>query len=108
MTAANDATRKEKRRTVPKYSYPPELVTTAAIYPYARWGIEFVIPRSESVRVSRLDAQAGAKKQIFGCGWLISDRLTAEREKAEREKATMFPLSDREREIIAGLKGATT
>ena len=101
VTAANDATRKEKRRTVPKYSYPLELVTTAAIYPYARYGIEFVIPRSESVRVSKLDAQAKTKKQIFGCGWLISERLTAEREKAEREKAERFQLSDRERELIA-------
>ena len=119
VTAANDATRKEKRRTVPKYSYPPELVTTAAIYPYARYGIEFVIPRGESVRVSRLDAQIPSKKAIFGCGWLISERLTAEREKAEREKAerekaerekaerekaTRFPLSDRERAVIAGMK----
>lgn len=108
VTAANKQVQREKRTKPPTYHYPPELVTTAAIYPYARWGIEFVIPRSESVRVSRLDAQSGTKKQIFGCGWLISDRLTAEREKAEREKATRFPLSDREREIIAGLKGATT
>ena len=103
VTAANDATRKEKRRTVPKYYYPLELVTTAAIYPYARYGIEFVIPRSESVRVSRLDAQIPTKKSIFGCGWLISGRLTAEREKAEREKAERFPLSERELEIVEGL-----
>ena len=103
VTAANDATRKEKRRTVPKYSYPPELVTTAAIYPYAQYGIEFVIPRSESVRVSRLDAQAGTGKNVFGCGWLISDRLTAERQKAERQKAELFQLSERERGIIKNL-----
>ena len=78
-------------------------MTTAAIYPYARYGIEFVIPRAESVRVSRLDAQAESKKSIFGCGWLISERLKAEREKAEREKAERFPLSEREREIITGM-----
>ena len=114
VTAANDATRKEKRRTVPKYSYPLELVTSAAIYPYAKYGIEFVIPREESVRVSRLDAQAETKKQIFGGGWLISERLTAElekaerekaeREKAEREKAERFPLSERERGVIASME----
>ena len=114
VTAANDATRKEKRRTVPKYSYPLELVTSAAIYPYAKYGIEFVIPREESVRVSRLDAQAESKKSIFGNGWLISDRLKAEREKAEREKAERekaerekaerFPLSERERGVIASME----
>lgn len=104
VTAANDATRKEKRRAVPKYSYPLELVTTAAIYPYARYGIEFVIPRAESVRISALDAQRPMKKTIFGCGWLISERKKAEREKAEREKATRFQLSDRELAVIAGMK----
>lgn len=107
---ANDATRKVKRRTVPKYSYPLEVVTAAAIKSYAQHGIEFVIPRSESVRISRLDAQAEAKKAIFGCGWLISERLKAEREKAEREKAERlkaerFTLSNRELQIIAELKG---
>ena len=90
-------------KTVPKYSYPRELVTTATIYPYNKYGIEFTIPRAESVRVGRLDAQREAKKQIFGCGLLISDRLTAEREKAEREKSQRFPLSPRERDIISKL-----
>ena len=114
VTAANDAVRKEKRRNLPKYSYPLELVTSAAIYPYARYGIEFVIPRSESVRVSALDAQRPLKKSVFGCGLLISERLTAEREraerekaereKAEREKAERFQLSERELKMIAALK----
>ena len=53
------------------------------------------IPRAESERVSRLDAQKHSKKQVFGCGLLLSERLTAEREKAER-----YQLSDRELELI--------
>ena len=108
VTAANDLTRREKRRELPKYHYPPDLVTTAAVYPYAKYGIEFVVPRSESVRVSRLDAQIPQKKQIFGCGWLVSAAVKAEREKAEREKAgrekaERYQLSERELKIIAGL-----
>ena len=99
VTAANDATRRKKRRELPKYTYPLELVTSAQMYPYARYGIEFVIRREESVRVSRLDAQIPEKKSIFGCGWLVS-----EREKAEREKATMFPLSERELALIRSLQ----
>ena len=103
VTAANDATRREKRKELPKYTYPLDLVTTAAVYPYARYGIEFVLRRDESVRVSRLDAQKEDGKVIFGSGWLISEREKAEREKAEREKATRYHLSDRELDLIAQL-----
>ena len=84
---ANDENRREQVRTLPKYVYPSEVVTVAAIYPFARLGIEFVVPRSESVRVSALDSQRESKKSIFGCGWLVSAEVKAEREKAEREKA---------------------
>lgn len=104
VDAANKENKAKKYKPVAKYAYPMELVTTGLIYPYAQYGIEFVIPREESVRVSRLDAQAGTGKSIFGCGWLISDRLTAERQKAERQKAELFPLSERERGIIEKMK----
>lgn len=103
---ANTANTAALRKRVPKYSYPLELVTTVAIYPYARYGIEFVVPRSASVRVSALDSQRAAKKAVFGCGWLVSEQVRAEREKAEREKAERekaerWHLSERELEIIA-------
>ena len=95
-------------KSVPKYVYPLELVTTAAIYPYAKYGIEFIVPRSESIRVSALDSQRNTGKAIFGNGWLISDRVKlmrekAEREKAEREKAQRWELSYRERILISEL-----
>ena len=47
-----------------------------------------------------MDSQRPFKKAIFGCGWLISERIKAEREKAEREKAEFWELSDREKNII--------
>jgi len=107
---ANDENRKQSTKTLPKYCYPPQLITSAQIYPFNKYGIELTIPRAESERVSRLDAQKHNKKQIFGCGLLLSERLTAEREKAERltaerekaerEKAERYQLSDRELELI--------
>ena len=103
---ANKINRQKDKKSLPKYSYPMELVTTAAIYPFAKYGINFVIPRSESVRVGALDAQRQRKKAVFGCGWLVSERVKAEREKAEREKrveAERWELSDREKEIILKL-----
>ena len=115
---ANKINKQKDKKSLPKYSYPMELVTTAAIYPFAKYGIDFVIPRSESVRVSALDAQRQCKKAVFGCGWLVSERVKAEREKAEREKAERekaerekaerekalrWELSEREKEIITAL-----
>ena len=121
---ANKINKQKDKKSLPKYSYPMELVTAAAIYPFAKYGIDFVIPRSESVRVSALDAQRPHKKSVFGCGWLVSERVKAERvkaervkaerekaerekaerEKAEREKALRWELSERERLIIQNLK----
>ena len=118
---ANKINKQKDKKSLPKYSYPMELVTTAAIYHFAKYGIDFVIPRSESVRVSALDAQRPHKKAVFGCGWLISERVKAEREKAEREKAerekaerekaerekaVIWQLSEREKAIIEKLNKA--
>ena len=113
---ANKINKQKGKKSLPKYSYPMELVTTAAIYSYAKYGIDFVIPRSESVRVSALDAQRSFKKTVFGCGWLVSEHVKAEREKAEREKAERekterekterWKLSDREKIIVQSLNNA--
>lgn len=100
---ANARNRKEQTKQLPKFSYPLSVVSSAAIYPYSKYGIDFVITRDESVRISSLDSQRKAGKSIFGCGLLISDRLKAEREKAEREKAERWELSERELNIIAAL-----
>ena len=113
---ANKINKQKDKKSLPKYSYPMELVTTVAISLYAKYGIDFVIPRSESVRVRALDAQRQRKKRIFGYGWLISERVKAERvkaerekaerEKAEREKAIIWQLSEREKAIIEKLNKA--
>ena len=118
---ANKINKQKDKKSLPKYSYPMEVVTTAAISPFAKYGIDFVIPRSESVRVPALDAQRPCKKGVFGCGWLVSERVKAEREKAEREKAErekaerekaerekaiIWQLSEREKAIIEKLNKA--
>ena len=105
---ANKVNLKANKTQLPKYSYPLGVATAAALYPYNKYGVEFTIPRDESVRIPRLDAQIKSNKVIFGCGMLLSKRLTAEREKAEREKAERekaerWHLSERELKIIAGL-----
>ena len=109
---ANDENRKSQKSSPPKYVYPLEVVSAAGIYPYNKYDIDFVIPRDESVRISQLDAQSKSGKKIFGCGLLISERLKAEREKAEKaerekaEKAERWDLSEREIAIIKQLNNA--
>ena len=100
---ANAKNRKEQTKQLPKYVYPLSVVTAAAVYPYSKYGVDFVIPRSESTRIGRLDCQRRTGKAIFGTGLLISDRVKAEREKAEREKAERWELSENELNIIAAL-----
>ena len=110
---ANAKNRQEQKKQFPKYAYPMSVVSAAAIYPYNKYDIEFIIPRDESIRIPALDSQQKSKKKIFGGGLLISDRLKAEREKAEREKAErekaerekaeQWELSEREKEIIKSL-----
>ena len=105
---ANVKNRQAQKKQFPKYAYPMSVVSSAMIYPYNKYDIEFVIPRDESARIKALDSQRKSKKSIFGDGLLISDRLKAEREKAEREKAErekaeQWELSEREKEIIKSL-----
>lgn len=102
---ADQESQKSTKATLPKYIYPPQLITSAQMYPLNKYGIELVIPRAESIRVSMLDSQKHNKKTIFGGGLLLSNRVTAvrekaEREKAEHEKAEQFPLSEREQKLI--------
>ena len=98
LKEANKSYVKELRKELPKYLYPLELVTSTAIGAYSKYGINFEVSRSGSLKVSELDAQKEIGKGIFGGGYLI-----AEREKAEREKALVFELSPREKEIIRQL-----
>ena len=98
VTDANERNQAQKKRELPKYVYPPDVITSAQMYQFAQRGVTFVVRRAESERISKLDSMAGTGKSIFGCGWLLS-----EREKAEREKAERWQLSDREKEIIKRL-----
>ncbi len=101
---ANEENLKLTRREIPKYSYPLEVVTAPMLTSYSRFGIEFSVNRDESYQISALDSQKESKKAVFGKGYLISENKKAEREKAEREKAERWELSERELEIIRGLR----
>ena len=99
---------KTLKRSLPKYSYPPYIITSTFVGILSRLGIEFSVPVSESESISGLDAQKPSGKSIYGKGYIVSEavkaeREKAEREKAEREKAERWELSDKEWAIIKRL-----
>lgn len=86
---------KTLRKTLPKYSYPLHIITSTWVGILSRLGIEFSVPVNESEGISGLDSQKPSGKAIFGKGYIVSDAVKAEREKAER-----WELSEREYAII--------
>ena len=102
-----EAFTKTLKKQLPKYSYPPHIITSTWVGQLSRLGIEFSVPVAESEGISTLDSQKAVGKAIFGKGYIVSDAVVAEREKAEREKAVgkaeRWELSDRERAIIMKL-----
>ena len=112
-----EAFTKTLRKQLPKYSYPPHIITSTWVGQLSRLGIDFAVPVAESECISGLDAQKEAGKAIFGKGYIVSDavvaerekaeREKAEREKAEREKAERWTLSGRELAIVERLNRAS-
>ena len=100
--------KRKKTPSLPKYSYPDYIVTSAMMQKWAKYGVEFKVRREDCMLVSRLDHQKEAKKVIYGRGLLLSEKAAAEKaaaEKAAAEKAAaiVWKLSDRERAIVKSL-----
>ena len=95
VRSAVEELRREKTKTVPKYSYPWHVATSSMINQYSHYGVDYIIRRDESCFVRELDNQKAVKKAIYGGGFLLSERAAA-----ERAAATVWKLSEREKEII--------
>ena len=113
MEEVNNRLKRAGKVQLPKYTYPMNVIT-GKDYRLAKYGQTFRLRRGDCVVVPELDAQRKLGKQIFGSGFLISDRAAAERAeleklatKKEREEvpAVEWTLSERERGIIEGMKG---
>jgi len=112
--------REEITRTNPVYKYPANLQTAASLNYMAHYGVAFEIGKKSAVVVDDLDAMKEHKKTIFGDGLLISDKVAAQAAEAAQRAAEaaaianseeggtktpiVWELSDREKEIIKGLK----
>jgi len=102
--------------SLPKYNYPPQVLTSSMLGYLSTHGIDFEIRRSEAVRISALASQKACGKTIFGHGFLITERKATERKATERkaterkaaerkaaERVIVWELSDAEREAVRRL-----
>lgn len=107
VDAANRVNLAAARADLPVYSYPDELCSVA-MNKLAKYGQSLQIRAADAVFIRALDAQKDQGKAIYGGGFLLSAKAAAEKaaaEKAAAEKAaaTRWPLSERERTLIASL-----
>ena len=79
------------RKELPKYSYPDEVITATKMQYLSRYGQSLTIYPDECERITELDAQKEAGKELYGGGFLISEKAAA-----EKAAATRWPLSERE------------
>ena len=100
VKAADDANVGADKKRLPKYAYPPDVLTAARAGWLSEHGEDFRVRRGGAAWVRRLDAGC----EIFGGGLLLSERAAAERAAAERAaaeraNATVWTLSERERAL---------
>ena len=75
--------------SLPRYEYPPEVLTSSMLGYLSTHGVEFTVMRDEvsPSRLSALASQRAVGKCIFGNGWLISEKKAAEKKAAEKKAA---------------------
>ena len=75
--------------SLPRYEYPPEVLTSSMLGYLSSHGVEFTVMRDEvsPSKLSALASQRAVGKQIFGYGWLISEKKAAEKKAAEKKAA---------------------
>lgn len=107
---ADEANRQSKKAApeLPKYKYPPEVVSIQLISALARHGIAVKIRRDELCSIGTLDSQRAHGKEIFGGGFLTSHTRGAELDEARRQadeaRRQVWELSPRELQIINELE----
>ena len=94
------------KKSPPKYIYPGNVITSAAVEYVTRKGAGIRIRGSETRHISKLESQARVGKAIFGSGFLLSDNAAARMEAARMEvkrNTVEWELSDAEKRIIKQL-----
>lgn len=104
----------------PRYEYDPHVVLATLMFRLSKYGISFQLLDNECMRINAVDAQKGKNNGgIFGNGFLVSeqkkqmldehkkelDKRRRELEELKRQEKPdyIWPLSEREKNIVASL-----
>ena len=98
IQAAEDANRAKRSVSLPKYEYPDAVITSAKIGWFCKHHTPYKVKREDCTFIRKLDNQGD--KNIFGGGYLLSERAAA-----ERAAAIKWQLSPREMELQKMLGG---
>ena len=101
----------DPKANLPIYKYPDNIITASVVSNFSKYGIDFSVKDEECVFIGGMDAQKKVKKQIFGHGFLVSDKKVADKKVADKkiadkkiaEREIIWELSERERGIIEEL-----
>lgn len=86
IKAANETNQRAMHKELPKYEYPPHVVTSAGVSRYSVHGVDFVVEPEDCHRISDLDAMKESGKAIYGGGFLLSDKAAEDNARAMRER----------------------
>ena len=94
---------KNKAVSLPKYQYPPNVLTVSNLQKLVERGIAFSVEKSHVKHIRGLDDQKKHGKVLFGSGFLLSDKAAADKAAAEQDNVMVWKLSPREQNIISEL-----
>ena len=100
---AIETIRAENQRELAKNDFPDYVITSTKLSYFSKYGIDFKVKRENTEHIRQLDAQKEKGTAIFGSGYLISEKAAAEKAAAEKAAATVWQLSDREKQIVKSL-----
>lgn len=103
IEAASREEEKKQKVQLPKYKYPPHVVTLAQVNYFSQHDTAYFVRRGEAVRISAMDEQKQSGKACFGGGLLVSEKAAAEKAAAEKAAAIPWQLSAREQAIVEQL-----
>ena len=98
VEAASREEEKKHKAQLPKYKYPPHVVTLAQVNYFSQHDTVYGVRRGDAIRISAMDDQRQHGKSCFGGGLLVSEKAAA-----EKAAAIQWELSAREKDLVASL-----
>lgn len=97
----------KNKPNLPKYEYPDHIITVSKVAYCVEKGINVTFYKKDLKHYKGLDAQKKHGKELFGAGFIASDKvaeeLAAALAVAKKDNVIVWKLSEREKEIIKSL-----